>query len=292
VTLALALLLAACADDAPPGPTTGPAATTATTGTTAVPTTTTGETTTRPGPGEAATLLAVFDGDTLLVSIEGREDEVRLLGINTPESDECYSTAAREATAALLEGASLSIEVVGGRDQFDRLLGYAYAGGTLVNRALLDGGHALAQDTDHPRRAEFLAAEEAAYAAGVGLWAPDACGTPVADPPALVDLEPDPPGPDEDDLNGEWVLLSGNSVATLDLSGWVLRDESSQNRYRFPDGFLLRPGEGVAVFTGCGQDQPETLYWCADGPVWNNGGDAALLLDPVGNVAGRLRYSG
>jgi micrococcal nuclease len=289
VFLALALLLAACADDATaPGPTTGPASTTAAT---AAPTTT-GESSTEPPPGVPATLLTVFDGDTLLVSIDGTEEEVRLLGVNTPESDECFSTQAREAAVTLLAEAALRVEVLGERDQFGRLLAYVYAGGTPVNRALLDGGYALALDTDHPRRADFLTAEAAAFAAGAGLWAPDACGAPEPHPPILIEVEPDPSGPDEDNLNGEWVLLSGNSTGTLDLTGWVLRDESSQNRYRFPDGFLLRPGEGVAVFTGCGQDGPEALYWCADGPVWNNGGDAALLLDPAGNVAGRLRYPG
>jgi micrococcal nuclease len=294
--LALALLAAACGDGATgttstPGPGT---TTTSEAGTTqpGVSTTTLPGSTTRPTPGVPATLLAVFDGDTLLASVGGTEEEVRLLGINTPESDECFSAEAREETASLFDAASLGLEVLDERDQYGRLLAYAYADGTLVNRVLLDGGFALALDTDHPRRAEFLAAEEAAFAARAGLWSPDACGTPVPNPPTLVGIEPDPPGPDEEDLNGEWVLLSGNGIATLDLTGWVLRDESSQNRYRFPDGFLLRPGEGVAVFTGCGEDAPEILHWCAGGPVWNNGGDTALLLDPAGNVAGRLRYSG
>ncbi len=70
------------------------------------------------------------------------------------------------------------------------------------------------------------------------------------------------------------------------------RDESSQNRYRFPHGFLVGAGETVAVHTGCGDDGPADLYWCAGNPVWNNGGDTALLLDPAGNVAARLRYPG
>jgi micrococcal nuclease len=295
LVLALALLTPACGDDTSgTGPTLEPGSTTVTTtaaGTT--PTTTASAATTEPATGLPATLVTVYDGDTVLVNIDGaEEEEVRLLGINTPEANECFSREARGATAALLAGTSLSVEVAGERDQYGRLLAYVYAGGIAVNRELLDGGYALALDTDHPRRAEFLAAEDAAYAAGAGLGAAGACGPPEPSPPFLVEVEPDPPGPDEDDLNGEWVLLAGNGIATLDLTGWVLRDGSSQNRYRFSDGFLLRPGEGLAVFTGCGSDGPETLYWCADGPVWNNGGDTALLLDPAGNVAARLRYSG
>jgi hypothetical protein len=72
----------------------------------------------------------------------------------------------------------------------------------------------------------------------------------------------------------------------------MLRDESSEHRYRFPRGTRLRPGEQVTVHTGCGDDGAGDLYWCKNGPVWNNGGDTALLLDPAGNVGGRLRYSG
>ena len=105
-------------------------------------------------------------------------------------------------------------------------------------------------------------------------------------------MDPDPPGPDEDDLNGEWVLLGNLGDQDADLTGWVLRDESSQHRYRFPAGTILHPGEQVTVHTGRGVDAYGDLYWGKDGAVWNNGGDTAILLDPQGNVAGRLRYSG
>lgn len=243
-------------------------------------------------PGVPAELIALYDGDTLLVGLDGVEEEVRLLGINTPESGQCFSSQAREAAESLLGSTSLTIEAAAERDQFGRLLGYAYADGSQVNLALVEGGSALALQTDHPRLAEFLAAEEAAYAAGAGLWAPDACGPPSPTLLELADLEPNPPGPDEDDLNGEWVLLANAGAEPADLTGWVLRDESSQNRYRFPDGFLVGAGEAVAVHTGCGADSPADLYWCAGSPVWNNAGDTALLLDPVGNVAARLRYPG
>ena len=284
---ALVLLSASCTGD---GPGTVPAGGPGTSAPAS--TTTTAAGTSATAADVPAELITIFDGDTLLVKLDGSEEEVRLLGINTPERGECFASDAREAAASLLETAPLTIEVVGERDQFDRLLGYAHAGGVLVNQALVQGGYALALQTDHPRLAEFLAAEEGAYAAGAGLWAADACGPPFPAVLGLVDLEPDPPGPDEDDLNGEWVLLANAGAEAADLTGWVLRDESSQNRYRFPDSFLVGAGEAVAVHTGCGDDGSADLYWCADNPVWNNGGDTALLLDPAGNVAARLRYPG
>jgi len=283
----LALLGAACTGGESDSPATGPTGTSTPTSPA-----TTGAATTGTAPGVPVELITIFDGDTLLVSLDGVEEEVRLLGINTPEREECFSSEARQATSSLVAAGPLTIEAAGERDQFERLLGYAYADGALVNQALIEGGYALALQSDHPRRAEFLAAEDEAYSAGAGLWAAGACGAPSPAALALVDIEPDPPGPDEDDLNGEWVLLANEGTETADLTGWVLRDESSQNRYRFPDGFLLDAGEAVAVHTGEGGDGPADLYWDADGPVWNNGGDAALLLDPAGNVAARLRYSG
>lgn len=255
-------------------------------------TTTTAPGTTANTAGVPAELLTAFDGDTLLVRLDGKEEEVRLLGINTPEREECFSWEAREAAANLVGAAPLAIEVVGERDQFGRLLAYAYAGGALVNQALLEGGYALAVQTDHPRLAEFLAAEQGAFAGGAGLWAADACGAPSSASLTVVGIEPNPPGPDEDDLNGEWVLLANEGGGVADLTGWVLRDESSQHRYHFPDDTILSGGERVTVHTGCGADDRADLHWCADGPVWNNGGDTALLLDPSGNVAARLRYGG
>jgi endonuclease YncB( thermonuclease family) len=242
--------------------------------------------------GTEAIVLEVFDGDTLLVSLDGAEEEVRLLGVNAPEQDECFGDRAREALSDLLAAGPLQLDIQDERDQYGRLLAYAHADGTFVNLSLVAAGFALAMHEDPPRLAEILEAGERAFAGGRGLWAADACGTPAAAALTLADLQPNPPGPDEDDLNGEWALLQNLGGRGADLTGWVLRDESSANRYHFPAGTLLAPGGQVTVHTGCGRDTPDALYWCHDGPVWNNGGDTALLLDPQGNVAGRLGYSG
>jgi micrococcal nuclease len=242
--------------------------------------------------GLEATVLQVYDGDSLLVSLEGTEEEVRLLGVNAPEQDECFANQAREALSGLLASGPLRLDLQEERDQFGRLLAYAYAGDTSLNLALVEGGFALALQDDDPQQAEFLRADERAFAAGLGMWAAAACGPPSSAPATLLDIAPNPPGPDEDDLNGEWVLLGNLGSRDADLTGWVLRDESSTNRYPFPAGTVLPPGKQVTVHTGCGRDREGDLYWCQDGPLWNNGGDTALLLDPRGNVAGRLRYSG
>jgi len=278
ILLLLALAAACAGEDGPAGTGSAPA------------TTASGPATTAPSAIEAS-LLEVFDGDTLLVSLDGAEEEVRLRGINAPEQDECFGDAARTALEGLLGSGPLRLDGRDERDQFGRLLAYAYAGDALLNLSLVEGGFALALQEDHPLASEFLQADQQAYAAGLGLWAADACGAAPQALASILDVEPNPPGPDEDDLNGEWVQLGNPAAQDADLSGWVLRDESSEHRYRFPAGTVLRPGEEIAVHTGCGRDGGGRLYWCQDGPVWNNGGDTALLLDPQGNVVGRRRYS-
>jgi micrococcal nuclease len=280
--LLVVVLAAACADGGSGGVTGTTVAATAVT--TAPATTATGV------PG--IEVLEVRDGDTLLVALDEGEEEVRLLGINAPEHDECFGEEALAALAGFLSAGEVRLEIGDERDQYGRLLAYVYAGGALVNLALVEDGFALALQDDHPRRADFLRADERAYTGSLGLWAADACGPPSSAPVTILDVSYDPAGPDGDDLNGEWVLLGDLGDQDADLSGWVLRDESSRNRYAFPAGTVLAPGGQVRIHSGCGVNSPTDLYWCADGPVWNNAGDTTLLLDPRGNVAGRLRYAG
>jgi len=95
----------------------------------------------------------------------------------------------------------------------------------------------------------------------------------------------DPDGPDLDDLNEEWVRIANRGDAAVDLRGWVVRDESASNRFRFPDGLRLQAGRAITLRTGCGTDDEDNLHWCRSGAaVWNNDGDTAFLLDPDGNI--------
>ncbi len=116
-------------------------------------------------------------------------------------------------------------------------------GDVLVNEQLVLGGFAIARryepDTMLAERLE--AAQALAQEAGVGLWAPDACGTPVAGAGVrIVDIVYDAPGDDSQNLIGEWVVIANDGSDPLDMSGWVLKDESSSHRYSFPDGFRWR----------------------------------------------------
>jgi micrococcal nuclease len=231
-------------------------------------------------------VTTVADGDSFRAEAPSGEIEVRLLGINSPELDECHGRVAKNALVEMIEGRTIGLATERDLDQFDRVLARAVVERAYVNLELVLNGHALALSDDTPDRDLLFDAEEIARAAGVGMWATDACG--AVGPPATLEItaiDYDPAGSDE----GESVTISNTGDAPVELDGFVLRDESSTNRFAFPP-FALRPGGRVVIVSGCDADGDLNLTWCADQPVWNNGGDTALLLDRVGRIVAVQRY--
>jgi len=163
----------------------------------------------------------------------------------------------------------------------------------ILNAVLVEDGLALARayPPDKAMVEVLSAAESTARDAGRGLWAPDACGQAAPSALRITHIEADAPGNDNDNLNGEWVEIHNAGTEAADLTGWVLKDESASHRYHFPDGFPIDVGAVVLVFTGCGNDTSDELYWCERGSaVWNNSGDTAFLLDPSGNTVHHRSY--
>ena len=250
-------------------------------------------------PGAAAAreaeVLRVADGDTLTASLEGAELTVRLIGVNAPEAGECLAGRARERLTELAAGRRVRLET--DQELYDRrgrLLAYLWADGTLVNEALAAEGLALARayPPNTARQAALQTAEEAARRARLGLWAPGACGGPDGLRLEISEIRWNPPGPDEENLNGEYLVIVNLAGQTADLGGFTLRDESSSNRYRFPPGWTLPAGGRAAVHSGSGEDRPDRLYWGSSRPIWNNSGDRAFLLDPSGGIAAEYSYRG
>jgi micrococcal nuclease len=151
-------------------------------------------------PGDAV-VVSVTDGDTIRVRLGEREEKVRLIGIDTPETHgqgglrECFGKEASRRTAELLpEGATVRlVRDAEQRDRYGRLLAYVYTSdGTFVNLRLAEEGYA-ATLTIPPNVAHsdaFAAAAARAREANRGLWG--MCGgpdTPVRRIPPL----PSPP---------------------------------------------------------------------------------------------------
>lgn len=144
-------------------------------------------------------VVQVVDGDTIDVDVDGRDERVRLIGVDTPETVapdrpvQCFGAEASEHTAALLPpGTRVRLvrdEVV--RDRYDRLLAYVYRheDGLLVNLSLIEGGFAdaVSYGDNEALHDTFVAAEATARSDGVGLWS--ACGGPDVD----IGPPPEPP---------------------------------------------------------------------------------------------------
>ena len=125
----------------------------------------------------------IVDGDTVDFVIDGREERVRLIGVDTPETRvpdvpvECYGPEATSFIAELLPvGSAVRIERdTVNRDDYGRLLGYVYRAGdgVFVNYELIRQGYAtplsIAPNTSHADL--FVDAARAAEAADAGLWA-------------------------------------------------------------------------------------------------------------------------
>lgn len=128
----------------------------------------------------AAELLRVVDGDTIVVRLAGgREERVRYLGIDTPETvhpQKPVEWMGAEATAEnrrLLESGPLRLVTdVEKRDRYGRLLAYVWAGPAFVNWELVRNGYAYVSTVPPNVRfaKEFVRAQRAARAAGLGLW--------------------------------------------------------------------------------------------------------------------------
>jgi len=145
---------------------------------------TTADTTVAPPPVSYtanATVARVVDGDTIDVSVNGTEERVRLIGIDTPETVkpdtpvQCYGPEASEHTKELLPPGTpvyLERDLVA-RDDYGRLLSYVFrTDGVFVNRDLIDNGYAVPLEIK-PNLAYHVYFEQgadAAKAAGLGLW--------------------------------------------------------------------------------------------------------------------------
>lgn len=132
--------------------------------------------------GAGGTVVRVVDGDTIVARIGGHREEVRLIGVDTPETVhpdrpvECFGPEASDRTKQLLpEGTDITVRRdVEARDVYGRLLLYVWRqpDGMFVNLDLVARGFArpLTIEPNDAHSADFRAAAEQAERAHLGLW--------------------------------------------------------------------------------------------------------------------------
>lgn len=126
-----------------------------------------------------AEVLRVVDGDTIEVLVGGQEEDVRYIGVDTPESVtpgepvECFGRRAGAFNERLVGGRRVTLRFDRERhDPYGRLLAYVYAGERMVNAELVRRGYArtLTIAPNDSRAALLARLERDAGRAGRGLW--------------------------------------------------------------------------------------------------------------------------
>jgi micrococcal nuclease len=133
-------------------------------------------------PFTRGTVVRAVDGDTIIVQAGTRTEDVRLLGIDTPETVDprrpvgCYGPEASAFTKHLVTGRTVTLRYDRElHDRYGRYLAYVWLAGRrplFVNAELVRRGYARSYpfppNTAHS--ALFGALERSAAAAGRGLW--------------------------------------------------------------------------------------------------------------------------
>ena len=128
-----------------------------------------------------AQVTSVIDGDTIKIMYEGKEETVRYLLVDTPETNHPRlgeQPLGKEATAEnkrIINSGDVTIEFdVGDRfDDYGRLLAYLYVDGESVQEQLLESGMARVAYVYPPNTRyldAFEQAEQQAKDAGAGIW--------------------------------------------------------------------------------------------------------------------------
>jgi micrococcal nuclease len=132
-------------------------------------------------------VVKVVDGDTVTLEMQGVNEKVRLLGINTPETVDprrpvqCFGKEASARAKELMSGKIVRLEYddsQGTRDAYNRILAYVYLeDGVMVNRQLIAEGYAYEYTymTPYAYQKEFRELQNLARTSKRGLWAPETC---------------------------------------------------------------------------------------------------------------------
>ncbi len=121
------------------------------------------------------------DGDTIVVDMNGKNETIRFIGVDTPETHDprkvvqCYGQVAADYTKQLISNQPVRLEadpLSTNRDRYDRLLRYIYLpDGKLVNDEIIKNGYGFAYlSFPFTKSDQFHTDELSAQKAKLGLW--------------------------------------------------------------------------------------------------------------------------
>jgi micrococcal nuclease len=123
-----------------------------------------------------------IDGDTFAADVNGKDETIRIIGIDTPETHapgkpvQCYGPAASAYLKTLIGESEVTLEndpKNDNRDRYGRLLRHVYLpNSSSVALAIIQNGYGFAYTTyPFTGKEQYIAAEAQARAQAKGLWA-------------------------------------------------------------------------------------------------------------------------
>lgn len=132
-------------------------------------------------------VIKIIDGDTIVVAINGVNEKIRLIGIDTPEigdtheNNECFATQATNKAKKLLTNQKVKLEADSSqadRDTYNRLLRFVFLeDGTNFNELMIQEGFAYEYTYDKPYKyqKEFQETQQKAKIYKNGFWDDGVC---------------------------------------------------------------------------------------------------------------------
>lgn len=127
-------------------------------------------------------VTGVVDGDTVKARVDGKEETIRVMGVDAPEpnQNECFGSESSGKIGEFLGGKWIQLEKDGDtdRDGQDRLLRYVWFDeGTDFGRRMVEEGYAYGVDwSDHHKQDQYKETQDYAKSKSHGLWSVNTCG--------------------------------------------------------------------------------------------------------------------
>ena len=238
---------------------------------------------------------SVLDGDTIKLS---NGENVRLIGLNAPESGQSCSSEATDKLKGFVLGKEVILEQdVDDKDQYGRLLRYVYVNGTFVNLEIVRLGlaHKYEYGSNTKYSSQFEQAENEAKENEGCLWKSEEVNYIQDKCIQITNFHFNAAGDDNYNLNDEYVTLENKCSYSIGMDSWTIKDETASHIYTIPT-FTFQSGVTFTLYTGTGTNTNSALYWGRTSgdyaAIWNNGGDTLFLRDSDGNLVLTKSYAG
>ncbi len=103
-------------------------------------------------------VLRIVDGDTIIVDFEGKDEKIRLAGIDAPELSQPYGQEAFDFLRDMVLGKKVTLQVLT-RDVYDRIVAVVFLDGVDVNAVLTEEGlvwgYKVRQNVDYTAQEQF-----------------------------------------------------------------------------------------------------------------------------------------